>query len=104
LIFMIEQLQTSITHFKNKRDLNQSSNHILIFTIFTLKIEQTFVKEKKTWKKIDSANIAFCLHVFVVSAFFNNVNDIETFVKKIQFNMQSIIQEAIFMIKESERA
>ncbi len=47
--------------------------------------------------------MTFCLRSFVVSASFNNVNDIETFVKKIQLNVQSIIQEAILMIKESER-
>jgi hypothetical protein len=101
---MIERLQTNITHYENRRDLNQSSNHISIFTFFTLKIEQTFVKEKKAWKKINSERLTFCLRVFVVSAFFNNVNDIETFVKKIQFSVQSIIQKAIFMIKELKRA
>ncbi len=104
LIFMIERLQTSITHYENKRDLNQSSNYILIFTIFTLKIEQTSVKEKKAWKKIDSERLTFCLRSFVVSAFFNNVNDIKTFVKEIQFNVQLIIQETIFIIKKSKRA
>jgi hypothetical protein len=44
------------------------------------------------------------LRAFVVSASFNNVNDIETFVKEIQLSVQSIIQEAILMIKKSERA
>jgi hypothetical protein len=104
LIFMIERLQASITHCESRRDLNQSSNHISISTIFTLKIEQTSVKEKRAWKKIDSERLAFCLRSLVVSASFNNVNDIETFVKKIQLSVQSIIQEAIFMIRESERA
>ncbi len=104
LIFMIERLQASITHCESKRDLNQSSNHISIFTIFTLKIEQTSVKEKRVWKKIDSERLAFCLRSFVVSAFFNNVNDIEILVKTIQFSVQSIIQEAILMIKKSNRA
>jgi hypothetical protein len=104
LIFMIERLQASITHCENKRDLNQSSNHILISTIFTLKIEQTFVKERRVWKKIDNERLTFCLRLFVVSTSFNNVNDIETFVKEIQLSVQSIIQEAIFMIRESKRA
>ncbi len=104
LIFMIERLQANITHCVSKRDLNQSSNHISIFTIFTLKIEQTFVKERKVWKKIDNERLTSCLRAFVVSAFFNNVKNIETFVKEIQFSVQSIIQEAILMIKESERA
>jgi hypothetical protein len=48
--------------------------------------------------------LTFCLRAFVVSTSFNNVNDIETFVKEIQLSVQSIIQEAILMIKESERA
>jgi hypothetical protein len=104
LIFMIERLQASITHCESKRDLNQSSNHISIFTIFTLKIEQTSVKKRKVWKKIDIERLTSCLRAFVVSASFNNVNDIETFVKKIQLSVQSIIQEAILMIKKSERA
>jgi hypothetical protein len=104
LIFMIERLQASITHCENRRDLNQLSNHISIFTIFTLKIKQTFVKKRKVWKKIDSKRLTSCLRAFVVSTFFNNVNDIETFVKKIQLSVQSIIQEAIFMIRKSERA
>ncbi len=104
LIFMIKRLQTSITHCENKRYLNQSSNHISIFTIFTLKIEQTSVKKKRIWKKIDNERLTFCLWLFVVSASFNNVNDIETFVKKIQFSVQSIIQKAMFMIKKSKRA
>jgi hypothetical protein len=104
LIFMIERLQASITHCECRRDLNQSSNHISIFTILTLKIEQTSVKERKAWKKIDNERLTFCLRLFVVSASFNNVNDIETFVKKIQLSVQSIIQEAILMIRKSERA
>jgi hypothetical protein len=104
LIFMIERLQASITHCENRRDLNQSSNSISISTIFTLKIEQTFVKERKAWKKIDSERLTFCLRLLVVSAFFNNVNDIETFVKKIQLSVQSIILKAIFMIRKSKRA
>jgi hypothetical protein len=104
LIFMIERLQASITHCESRRDLNQSSNHISIFTIFTLKIEQTSVRERRTWKKIDNERLTSCLRAFVASAFFNNVNDIETFVKEIQLSVQSIIQEAIFMIKESKRA
>jgi hypothetical protein len=104
LIFMIELLQASITHCESACDLNQSSNHISIFTIFTLKIEQTSVKEKKAWKKIDNERLTFCLRLFVVSASFNNVNDIETFVKKIQLNVQSIILKAIFTIKKSKRA
>jgi hypothetical protein len=104
LIFMIERLQASITHCENKRDLNQSSNHISIFTIFTLKIEQTSVKKRRAWKKINSERLTSCLRAFVVSASFNNVNDIETFVKEIQFSVQSIIQEAILMIRKSERA
>jgi plasmid maintenance system killer protein len=104
LIFMIERLQASITHCENRRDLDQSSNHISISTIFTLKIEQTFVKERRAWKKIDNEKLTFCLRAFVVSTFFNNVNDIETFVKKIQLSVQSIIQKAILMIKKSKRA
>ncbi len=104
LIFMIERLQASITHCENRRDLNQSLNHISIFTILTLKIEQTSVKKKRAWKKIDNEKLTFCLRAFVVSASFNNVKNIETFVKEIQFSVQSIIQEAILMIKKSERA
>jgi hypothetical protein len=64
LIFMIERLQASITHCENRRDLNQSSNYISISTIFTLKIEQTSVKERRTWKKIDSERLTFCLRLF----------------------------------------
>jgi hypothetical protein len=104
LIFMIERLQASITHCESRRDLNQSSNHISIFTILTLKIEQTFVRERKAWKKIDSERLTSCLRAFVVSASFNNVKNIETFVKEIQLSVQSIIQKTILMIRESERA
>jgi hypothetical protein len=104
LIFITERLQASITHCESRRDLNQSSNHISMSTIFTLKIEQTSVKEKRTWKKTDSERLTFCLRAFVVSASFNNVNDIETFVKETQLSVQSIIQEAILMIRKSERA
>jgi hypothetical protein len=83
LIFMIKRLQASITHSESRRDLNQSSNLISIFTIFTLKIEQTSVRKRRAWKKIDNERLTFCLRAFVVSASFNNVNDIETFVKEI---------------------
>ncbi len=103
LIFMIKRLQTNIMHCENKRDLNQSSNYISIFKIFTLKIEQTSVKKGRAWKKIDNEKLTFCLRSFVVLAFFNNVNDIETFVKEIQLSVQFIIQEAILMIRESKR-
>jgi hypothetical protein len=104
LIFMTERLQTSITHCESRRDLNQSSNHISIFTILTLKIEQTSVKERRAWKKIDNERLTSCLRAFVVSTFFNNVKNIETFVKEIQLSVQSIIQKAILMIKKSKRA
>jgi hypothetical protein len=104
LIFMIERLQASITHCESRRDLNQSSNHISISTILTLKIEQTSVKERRAWKKIDSEKLTSCLRAFVVSTSFNNVKNIETFVKEIQLSVQSIIQEAILMIRESIRA
>jgi hypothetical protein len=46
----------------------------------------------------------FCLRLLVVSTSFNNVNDIEIFVKKIQLSVQSIILKAILMIKELKRA
>jgi hypothetical protein len=104
LIFMIERLQASITHCESRRDLNQSSNHISIFTIFTLKIEQTSVRKRRAWKKIDNERLTSCLRAFVVSASFNNVKNIKTLVREIQLNVQSIIQEAILMIKESKRA
>jgi hypothetical protein len=43
------------------------------------------------------------IYIYIlIAASFNNVNNIETLVKEIQLSVQSIIQEAVFMIRESE--
>jgi hypothetical protein len=39
LMFMISRLQVCVTHCENRFDLNQFSNHIFVFTIFTLKMK-----------------------------------------------------------------
>ncbi len=68
LIFMTSRLQACVTHCESRFDLNQFSDHISVFTIFTLKMKQTSITKKRVWKRLDYDK--FCAHLllFVVSS------------------------------------
>jgi hypothetical protein len=99
LMFMTNRLQACVTHCENRLDLNQFSDHIFVFTIFTLKMKQTSITKKRVWKRLDYDK--FCAHLFllVASSTFRSVNKIENLTQKLQRSITTIIVSIVFLIK-----
>jgi hypothetical protein len=53
LIFMFEEFRNELMHCMTRSKLNQSSNHISIFTKIMLAMKLKTKRQSKTWKKID---------------------------------------------------
>jgi hypothetical protein len=104
LMFMTSHLQACVTHCENRLDLNQFSNHILVFTIFTLKMKQTSNIKKRAWKRLDYDK--FCVHVLllVISSASRCVNEIKNLTQELQRSITTIIFSTIFLIKASFKA
>jgi hypothetical protein len=83
LMFMKSRLQTCVTHCENWFDLNQFSDHIFVFTIFTLKMKQTSITKKRVWKRLDHDKLCAYLLLFVVSSTSRSVNEIENLAQRI---------------------
>ncbi len=104
LIFIINRLQTCVTHCESRFDLNQFSDHILVFTIFTLKIKQTSITKKRFWKRFDYDKFCAYLILFVVLSTSRCVNEIKNLTQKLQKNITIIIFSIVFLIKASFKA
>ncbi len=104
LMFMTNRFQIYVTHCESRFDLNQFSDHILVFTIFTLKMKQTSITKKRVWKRFDYNK--FCVHLllFVVSSTFRSVKKIENLTQKLQRNITTIIVSIVLLIKVSLKA
>jgi hypothetical protein len=101
LIFMTSRLQACVTHCENRFDLNQFSNHISVFTIFTLKMKQTSITKKRVWKRLDYDK--FCVHLllFVVSSASRSENEIKNLTQELQRSNTTIIFSIVSLIKAS---
>ncbi len=104
LMFMTNRFQACVTHCESRFDLNQFSDHILVFTIFTLKMKQTSITKKRVWKRLDYDK--FCAHLLllVVSSAFRSVNEIKNLTQKLQKSITTIIVSTVSLIKASFRA
>jgi hypothetical protein len=104
LMFMTNRLQACVTHCESRFDLNQFSNHIFVFTIFTLKMKQTSNTKKRVWKRLDYDK--FCAHLllFVSLSTSRCVNEIKNLTQKLQKNIATIIFSTILLIKTSSKA
>ncbi len=101
LIFMINRLQACVTHCESRFDLNQFSNHILVFTIFTLKMKQSSITKKRVWKRFNYDKFCVHLFLFVASSTFRSVKKIKNLIQKLQKNIIIIIVSIISLIKTS---
>ncbi len=99
LMFMTNRLQACVTHCESRLDLNPFSNHILIFTIFTLKMKKTSITKKRVWKRFDYDK--FCVHLLllVVSSAFRSVKKIKNLTQKLQKSITTIIFSIVLLIK-----
>jgi hypothetical protein len=104
LMFMTSRLQTRVTHCENRFDLNQFSNHIFVFTIFTLKMKQTFNTKKRVWKRFDYDKFWIHLLLLVASSASRCVNEIKNLTQQLQKSITIIIFSTIFLIKTSFKA
>ncbi len=104
LMFMTSRLQTCVTHCESRFDLNQFSDHILVFTIFMLKMKQTSITKKRVWKRLDYDKLCAHLLLLVVSSAFRSVNEIENLTQKLQRSITTIIVSTVFLIKASLKA
>ncbi len=101
LMFMTSRLQACVTHCESRFDLNQFSDHIFVFTIFTLKMKQTSITKKRVLKRFDYDK--FCVHLllFVASSASSSVNEIKNLTQKLQKSIITIIFSIVFLIKAS---
>jgi hypothetical protein len=104
LIFMTSRLQACVTHCESRLDLNQFSDHISVFTIFTLKMKQTSITEKRVWKRLDYDKLCAHLLLFVVSSASRSENEIENLTQELQRSITTIIFSIVFLIKASFKA
>ncbi len=99
LMFMTNRLQACVTHCESRFDLNQFSDHILVFTIFTLKMKQTSITKKRVWKRFDYDKLCVHLLLFVASSASRSVNEIKNLTQELQRSITTIIVSIVFLIK-----
>jgi hypothetical protein len=104
LMFMTSRLQVCVTHCENRFDLNQFSDHIFVFTIFTLKMKQTSITKKRVWKRLDYDKLCAHLLLLVVSSASRSENEIKNLTQELQKSITTIIFSIVSLIKASFKA
>ncbi len=104
LMFMTSRLQACVTHCENRFDLNQFSDYILVFTIFTLKMKQTSITKKHVWKRLDYDKFYAHLLLFVASSASRSENEIKNLTQELQRSITTIIFSIVLLIKASFKA
>ncbi len=99
LMFMTNRLQICVTHCENRFNLNQFSDHIFVFTIFTLKMKQASITKKRVWKRLNYDK--FCAHLllFVVLSTSRCVNEIENLTQNCRKASQQLFSRSFFWSK-----
>lgn len=95
LIFMSSALSAQLKHYKIRRDMAQSLNHIPISIKFFLKIEPTLVCKRKTWKMIDMNKLGTMLKNAPVLRQLQSIANINTAVKKVQKFLCNVIDQTV---------
>ncbi len=103
LVFATSKLQANVTHCESRRDLNQSSNHISISTIFTLKIKRTLNKKKRAWKRFDYDKLVTHMRLFVFIFVLISHANIKSLTRELQNCINSVIHAIVLLIKSSSR-
>ncbi len=73
LIFMIEKLQQRLIYCMIRFEINQSSNHISIFTKLMLIMKKNESRRQRAWKNINSNKLIDIWRKLVASSSFNSV-------------------------------
>jgi hypothetical protein len=84
LIFMTKNLQKEFIHCMTRSKMNQSSNHISIFTKLMIIIKRNESRRRRAWKSMNTNKFLNNWKDFVASSSFNCVARIEAYALKIQ--------------------
>jgi hypothetical protein len=84
LIFMTKKLQKKFIHCMTKSKMNQSSDHISIFTKLMIIVKKNESRRRKTWKNMSIDKLLNSWRELVASSSFNCVAQIEVYAQKIQ--------------------
>jgi hypothetical protein len=81
---MTKKLQKEFIHCITKSKMNQSSNHISIFTKLKIIVKRNESRRRRAWKNMSINKLLNNWREFVASSSFNNVAQAEAYVLKIQ--------------------
>jgi hypothetical protein len=84
LIFMTKKLQKRFIHCMTRSKMNQSSDHISIFTKLMIIVEKNESRRRRAWKSINIDKHLDSWRELVASSSFNCVAQIEVYVQEIQ--------------------
>jgi hypothetical protein len=84
LIFMTKKLQEELIHCMTKSKMNQSSNHISIFTKLMIIVKRNKSRRRRAWKSMSTNKLLNSWREFVASSSFNCIAQIEAYVLEIQ--------------------
>jgi hypothetical protein len=95
LIFMTKKLQQRLIHCMIRLEMNQSSNHISIFTKLMLIVKKNESRRRRAWKNINSNKFIDIWREFVASSSLSSVTQIEDYALQIQRLILSSIKSTI---------
>ncbi len=101
LIFMFEELRNELMHCMTRSKLNQSSNHISIFTKIMLAIKLKTERQSRAWKKIDVEKLNNNWQDLVVLSSLICREHVEEYAIRIKQSIKSAINETISWNKSS---
>ena len=104
LIFMSNELINRIKHCKIKSEINQSFDHISIFTKFLLKIVTTSIIFRKLWKSINVEKIKEIKKKVLLIKNSKIRSQINKSIKKLQNYLIEIINKIIYKQKQAAKA
>jgi hypothetical protein len=84
LIFMTKKLQERFIHCMTRSKMNQSSDHISIFTKLMIVVKRNESRRRRAWKSISIDKLLDSWREFVASSSFSCVAQVEAYAQKIQ--------------------
>ncbi len=84
LIFMTKKLQKKFIHCMTRSKMNQSSDHISIFTKLMIIVKRNESRRRRAWKSMSIDKLLNSWRELVASSSFNCVAQIEAYAQKIQ--------------------
>ncbi len=84
LIFMTKKLQEKFIHCMTRSKMNQSSNHISIFTKLMIIVKRNESRRRRAWKSMSTNKLLNNWRELVASSSFNCVAQVEAYALEIQ--------------------